>query len=59
MIPLLNVLVVGCGNSLLCEDMAMEHKGRIVGIDISQTVIKEMNEKHADNLKKNPSMFLY
>lgn len=55
----MNVLVVGCGNSLLCEDMAMEHKGRIVGIDISQTVIKEMNEKHADNLKKNPSMFLY
>ena len=52
-----NILVVGCGNSLLCEDMAKDHKGRIVGIDISKTVIKEMIEKHELKLKENPSMF--
>ena len=51
-----HVLVVGCGNSLLCEDMAMEHKGRIVGIDISQTVIKEMTEKHTVRAKENENM---
>ena len=43
---------------MLCEDMAMEHKGRIVGIDISETVINEMNEKHKQKMTENPTMYI-
>ncbi|KAK8806625.1 hypothetical protein WA538_003694 [Blastocystis sp. DL] len=50
------VLVVGCGNSMLCEDMALHHEGPIEGIDISQTVIEEMKKKHAKTKEKHPSM---
>lgn len=50
------MLVVGNGNSDLCEDMAKCHAGKIVGIDISDTVTKEMNEKHKKNLEQFPSM---
>ena len=42
---------------MLCEDMAMEHRGRIVGIDISETVINEMNEKHKQKVAENPNMY--
>ena len=54
--PAANVLVVGNGNSDLCEEMAKCHKGRIVGIDISETVTKEMTEKHEKNVEQFPSM---
>ena len=37
--------------------MAKCHKGRIVGIDISETVTKEMTEKHEKNVEQFPSMF--
>ena len=50
------MLVVGNGNSDLCEDMAKCHSGKIVGIDISDTVTKEMNEKHKKNLEQFPFM---
>ena len=56
MAPSPHVLVVGNGNSDLCEDMAKCHAGKIVGIDISDTVTKEMNEKHKKNLEQFPSM---
>ncbi|CBK21063.2 uncharacterized protein [Blastocystis hominis] len=36
--------------------MAKCHSGKIVGIDISDTVTKEMNEKHKKNLEQFPSM---
>lgn len=42
----MHILVVGCGNSNLCEDMAYRFKGPIEGIDISPTVIEEMKKKH-------------
>ena len=50
------MLVVGCGNSNLCEDMAECHKGPIEGIDISETVIKEMNERHEQRKQKTKDL---
>ncbi|KAK8817122.1 hypothetical protein WA556_003019 [Blastocystis sp. ATCC 50177/Nand II] len=51
-----NVLVVGCGNSNLCEDLAKQHQGRIVGTDISTTVIDEMKRRHAKNKEAAESL---
>ncbi|KAL6843063.1 hypothetical protein ACP4OV_027137 [Aristida adscensionis] len=42
------VLMVGCGNSLLSEDMVKDGYDDIVNIDISSVVIEQMKEKHAD-----------
>lgn len=39
--------------------MAMDHKGPILGIDISPTVIKEMNEKHKEKCKEHANMYLF
>ncbi|KAL6620195.1 hypothetical protein ACP70R_035334 [Stipagrostis hirtigluma subsp. patula] len=41
-------LMLGCGNSLLSEDMAKDGYQDIVNIDISSVVIEQMREKHAD-----------
>lgn len=43
---------------MLCEEMAMDHKGRIVGIDISPTVIDEMNTKHSVKQETHPDMLV-
>ncbi|XP_062181091.1 uncharacterized protein LOC133885396 [Phragmites australis] len=42
------VLMVGCGNSLLSEDMVKDGYEDIVNIDISSVVIEQMREKHSD-----------
>ncbi|TVU19261.1 hypothetical protein EJB05_35400 [Eragrostis curvula] len=42
------VLMLGCGNSLLSEDMAKDGYQDIVNIDISSVVIEQMREKHAE-----------
>ncbi|KAM3403868.1 hypothetical protein ACQJBY_007145 [Aegilops geniculata] len=42
------VLMLGCGNSLLSEDMAKDGYQNIVNIDISSVVIEQMKEKHMD-----------
>jgi len=42
------VLMLGCGNSLLSEDMVKDGYQDIVNIDISSVVIEQMKEKHKD-----------
>ncbi|KAK3138868.1 hypothetical protein QOZ80_5AG0374490 [Eleusine coracana subsp. coracana] len=42
------VLMLGCGNSLLSEDMANDGYEDIVNIDISSVVIEQMKEKHTE-----------
>ncbi|CAN6337711.1 unnamed protein product [Urochloa humidicola] len=42
------VLMLGCGNSLLSEDMAKDGYEDIVNIDISSVVIEQMREKHKE-----------
>lgn len=42
------VLMLGCGNSLLSEDMAKDGYEGIVNIDISSVVIEQMREKHKE-----------
>ncbi|RLM98956.1 methyltransferase-like protein 13 [Panicum miliaceum] len=42
------VLMLGCGNSLLSEDMAKDGYKDIVNIDISSVVIEQMREKHKE-----------
>ncbi|KAF8719866.1 hypothetical protein HU200_024627 [Digitaria exilis] len=42
------VLMIGCGNSLLSEDMAKDGYEDIVNIDISSVVIEQMREKHKE-----------
>ncbi|XP_037469645.1 EEF1A lysine methyltransferase 4-like isoform X3 [Triticum dicoccoides] len=42
------VLMLGCGNSLLSEDMVKDGYQNIVNIDISSVVIEQMKEKHTD-----------
>ncbi|XP_044974263.1 EEF1A lysine methyltransferase 4-like isoform X1 [Hordeum vulgare subsp. vulgare] len=42
------VLMLGCGNSLLSEDMVKDGYQNIVNIDISSVVIEHMKEKHMD-----------
>lgn len=42
-----NVLVLGCGNSEMSDDMLVEGFPRIVSIDISPSVIVQMKEKYA------------
>jgi len=43
-----NILVVGCGNSRLSEELYEEGYHNITNIDISGTVIKAMQEKYRD-----------
>ncbi|KAF6984563.1 hypothetical protein CFC21_002549 [Triticum aestivum] len=40
--------MLGCGNSLLSEDMVKDGYQNIVNIDISSVVIEQMKEKHMD-----------
>lgn len=42
------VLMLGCGNSLLSEDMVKDGYEDIVNIDISSVVIDQMRGKHTD-----------
>ncbi|CAL5094756.1 unnamed protein product [Urochloa decumbens] len=42
------VLMLGCGNSLLSEDMTKDGYEDIVNIDISSVVIEQMREKHKE-----------
>lgn len=42
------VLMLGCGNSLLSEDMVKDGYEDIVNIDISSVVIEQMREKHKE-----------
>eukprot|EP00128_Syssomonas_multiformis_P002948 Colp12_sorted_trinity150504_noHs@2968 len=42
------ILMVGCGNSALTEDMYHDGFTNIVSMDFSQTVIERMTQKHAD-----------
>lgn len=42
------VLMLGCGNSLLSEDMVKDGYQNIANIDISSVVIEQMSEKHMD-----------
>jgi ubiquinone/menaquinone biosynthesis C-methylase UbiE len=44
-----NILMVGCGNSRMSEEMANDSFQRVVNIDISNVVIGAMNEKHRNN----------
>ena len=53
----IQILVVGCGNSNLCEDLAFHYQGPIEGIDISPTVIEEMKKKYYD-ARHNCSAFV-
>ena len=47
------VLVIGCGNSQLSADMYDVGYHKIVNIDISDIVVKQMKEK---NQKQRPDM---
>ena len=47
------ILVVGCGNSSLSADLYDVGHHVITNIDISDMVIRQMNEKH---LKDRPNM---
>uniref|UniRef100_A0A0D9WG56 Methyltransferase type 11 domain-containing protein n=1 Tax=Leersia perrieri TaxID=77586 RepID=A0A0D9WG56_9ORYZ len=42
------MLMLGCGNSLLSEDMVKDGYEEVVNIDISSVVIEQMREKHMD-----------
>uniref|UniRef100_A0A0D9WG55 Methyltransferase type 11 domain-containing protein n=1 Tax=Leersia perrieri TaxID=77586 RepID=A0A0D9WG55_9ORYZ len=42
------MLMLGCGNSLLSEDMVKDGYEEVVNIDISSVVIEQMREKHVD-----------
>ncbi|EEC79166.1 hypothetical protein OsI_19841 [Oryza sativa Indica Group] len=42
------VLMLGCGNSLLSEDMVKDGYEEVVNVDISSVVIEQMREKHVD-----------
>ncbi|KAF0922909.1 hypothetical protein E2562_002154 [Oryza meyeriana var. granulata] len=42
------VLMLGCGNSLLSEDMVKDGYEEVVNVDISSIVIEQMREKHVD-----------
>ena len=42
-----NILVVGCGNSSLSADLYDVGHHNITNIDISDIVIRQMNEKHS------------
>uniref|UniRef100_A0A0E0PM23 Methyltransferase type 11 domain-containing protein n=1 Tax=Oryza rufipogon TaxID=4529 RepID=A0A0E0PM23_ORYRU len=42
------VLMLGCGNSLLSEDMVKDGYEEVVNVDISSVVIEQMREKHMD-----------
>jgi len=46
--PTDKILVVGCGNSRLSEDMYKDGYKNITNIDISGVVIKAMEQKHKD-----------
>nr|XP_002130342.1 methyltransferase-like protein 13 [Ciona intestinalis] len=43
-----DILVIGCGNSILSEQMYNAGFNKIMNIDISQTVIKQMRLKNKD-----------
>ncbi|KAK8803478.1 hypothetical protein WA158_001172 [Blastocystis sp. Blastoise] len=49
----LYVLFVGCGNSMISEDMAKSHEGSIDAIDISSTCIRNMKAIHKDSLRNH------
>ncbi len=42
-----NILVVGCGNSTLSADLYDVGHHKIFNIDISEVVIRQMNDKHS------------
>jgi SAM-dependent methyltransferase len=46
--PTDNILVVGCGNSRLSEDMYDDGYEKITNIDTSERVIQQMREKYRD-----------
>ena len=48
-----NILMLGCGNSRLTEDMYVDGFTSIENIDISPVAIKQMKEKHADKKSLN------
>ena len=43
------ILMVGCGNSRLSEEMVEDGYASIVNVDISRTVIDAMTDKHRDS----------
>lgn len=48
--PDFKVLIAGCGNSRLCEDMVDDGFSQIVNVDISRVVVDQMEEKYTDTL---------
>lgn len=42
------ILVIGCGNSRLTEELYAAENTSIANIDFSETVIKQMADRHAD-----------
>jgi len=48
--PTSQILVVGCGNSRLSEDMFDEGYTNITNVDISMVAIKSMQEKYRDKV---------
>lgn len=47
-VPLLQVLVVGCGSSELSEQMYDVGYKHLTNIDISETVVTHMNQRNAE-----------
>lgn len=43
-----NILVIGCGSSRLTEDLYASEYTSIANIDFSETVIKQMQERHSE-----------
>jgi SAM-dependent methyltransferase len=52
------VLMLGCGNSLLSEDMVKDGYEEVVNVDISSVVIEQMREKHVDIPQLTCSVFI-
>ena len=44
------VLIPGCGNSKLAEDMHEDGYGAITSVDISKTVVQQMSERYAEKI---------
>mmetsp|Transcript_10806 Transcript_10806/g.14024 ORF Transcript_10806/g.14024 Transcript_10806/m.14024 type:complete len:265 (-) Transcript_10806:579-1373(-) len=52
------ILVVGCGNSALSADMALQGFDFITNIDFSTIVISQMKEKYAEDLPDMPWFYM-
>ena len=51
-----SIIMLGCGNSTLSEDMYNDGYKNILNVDFSETVIEKMQLKHVDKpeMKCNP-----